>query len=43
MIKLKDNTKKSEFAIRLIYTKQFKGDAYRIVFHIVNTFYPNPA
>ena len=40
MINFKDESRKIEFANRLIYTKQFNGDAYRAVFHIVNTFYP---
>ncbi len=39
MIYIKDKSKKREFLNRLIYAKQFKGDDYKLVFHIVNTCY----
>jgi hypothetical protein len=39
MIHIKDKSKKREFLDRLIYAKQFKGDDYKLIFHVVNTCY----
>ncbi len=39
MIDIKDKSKKREFLDKLIYAKQFGGDDYRLVFHIVNACY----
>ncbi len=39
MVKIKDKYTQKEFLNRLIYAKQFKGDDYKIVFHVVNTCY----
>lgn len=38
-MELKDNTRKHEFAEKVIYKKQFKGDNYKLIYHIVNSFY----
>ena len=39
MLNIKDTSKKKEFLQNLIYAKQFNGDNYKLIFHIVNTCY----
>ena len=39
MIYTKKKGKEEEFLDRLVYAKQFKGDDYKLIFHIVNTCY----